>query len=264
MTAIPRARSHHRQPWRWDLRAERIRSTSVLWPWLIAALDVVLAAAATGASITATGQPGAVNPTTVSGAEILLGGGSIVVLGTTVVGVLALTGELRHGTLAAALVTQPNRPRWLGAKLVVTAAWGAGIALVSQGAVLAVGLPLLAARHAPLHAITDHVVEASVGTVAVGALAAVWGAGLGAAVRNQSAAVVVALVWTVVAEPLVISALPAVGRFLPTGATEALTMDPSFTHRLGPWAGLGVWVAWSVVLVVGGAWGLLGGDVAAQ
>lgn len=45
---------------------------------------------------------------------------------------------------------------------------------------------------------------------------------LGALVRNQIAAVVGVLVWMNVVEQIVITSFPAVGRWMPGGATDAL------------------------------------------
>jgi hypothetical protein len=66
---------------------------------------------------------------------------------------------------------------------------------------------------------------------AVMAAYGVIGVAIGALVRNQIAAVVGVLVWMTAVEYTVLPAFPAVGRWIPLGATSAL-------FQLGPSMGL--------------------------
>jgi ABC-2 type transport system permease protein len=249
---------------RWGLRAlraERIRATSTLGPWLLLALSAALCAGFTALAIADASRTGVPDLASAQGAERLLSAGSSAVLFATLVGVLLVTSELRHGTAVVAVTADPSRLRWLSAKLAVVAAAGATTAAVSQILTVAVGLPLLAQHHTPIDHLGAYLLGSSIGTVVVGAFAAVWGMGIGAVVRNQVAAIVVAAVWTVVVEPLVLASLPTVGRFLPAGATAAVAVDPTDAHRLPPEAGVALWLAWALVLLATGVTGLYRGDV---
>lgn len=60
----------------------------------------------------------------------------------------------------------------------------------------------------------------------------VIGLAVGALLRNQIVAVVAALVWLLVAEQLLLDALPGVGRWTPGGATYGLLqLGPAATRR---------------------------------
>jgi hypothetical protein len=61
------------------------------------------------------------------------------------------------------------------------------------------------------------------GSVAVTALMAALGVGLGAVIRNQVLAVIGLVVWFMVVENIVVSLAPSVGKFFPLAAGDALT-----------------------------------------
>jgi hypothetical protein len=65
---------------------------------------------------------------------------------------------------------------------------------------------------------------ASSWVVAAVTIYAVLGVGFGALLRNQVAAIVVALVWVLLADSLLVTFLPEVGRWLPGGAASAMTL----------------------------------------
>ena len=61
------------------------------------------------------------------------------------------------------------------------------------------------------------------GSVAVTALMAALGVGLGAVIRNQVLAVIGLVVWFMVVENIVVGFAPSVGRFFPLAAGDALS-----------------------------------------
>jgi hypothetical protein len=83
------------------------------------------------------------------------------------------------------------------------------------------------------------------------------GVGVGALVRNQIAAVVVALAWVFVAEQLLVALLPEVGRWTPGGATAAvLQLGDIATVRgelLPVWGGAVLLLAYAAALSAVGA-----------
>lgn len=190
------------------------------------------------------------DPATPDGLRAVLASGSGAYLFAVVVGIMAATGEHRHGTAAATHLVQPSRPRVIGAKVAASALAGLVYGVAGALACLLVALPWVAAiDHAPLTA--GDVVRAGLGTVVAVALFAALGAGLGALVRSQVVALVAGLVWLVLGEGLLVSLLPEVGRWLPSGGMAALTGS---RDDVGPeWAGALVLVAYAVALAVAAA-----------
>ena len=90
--------------------------------------------------------------------------------------------------------------------------------------------------------------------LALGGLAgvAIWGAigtALGTIIRNQVGAVITLLAWGFVVDNLLFGLVPAVGRYTPTRALDALT-GLKTQHLLSPGAGAVVLIAWALLLAV--------------
>jgi hypothetical protein len=89
---------------------------------------------------------------------------------------------------------------------------------------------------------------------------ALWGAigaGLAAIIHNQVGAVIAILAWGLVVDDLLFGLAPAVGRFTPTRASDAL-MGLRVHHLVSPGAGAIVLIAWA------GALGVVGISVSRQ
>jgi ABC-2 type transport system permease protein len=163
-----------------------------------------------------------------------------------VLGLLAVAGEHRHGTIVDAYLVSPRRGRLLVAKLAVYGALGAlagvGYAVVLAGATAAAWpgrLPLTAAD--------------TVGALAGGALVcllfALIGVALGALVRNLVGAVVGALAWIALVEGVLGQLLgDGLSRWLPLAADRALGADSS-AGLLPQWGGGLVLLGYAAVLV---------------
>jgi ABC-2 type transport system permease protein len=135
------------------------------------------------------------------------------------------------------------------AKLVVYALVGLAVAVVSALLTLAAGAALLTATGYP--AMTPGVPPVLLGAAASTALYGPLGVALGALIRNQIAAVTVALVWFMQADYLLASLLPEVARWLPTGAARAFG---GMTLQSGPllpaWGGGLLFAAYVAVIVL--------------
>ena len=88
--------------------------------------------------------------------------------------------------------------------------------------------------------------------VAVMALYGPIGVAIGALVRNQIAAVAGALVWLLAVEGFLVTLLPAIGRWMPGGATAGLLQEggAATTHGalLPAWAGGLVLLGYATVI----------------
>jgi ABC-2 type transport system permease protein len=97
-----------------------------------------------------------------------------------ILGVLAMTGEFRHGTATPTFLVTPDRGRVVVAKVVANALAGAVLAVVSAAVVLAITLPWLRVRGVELAILDADAASRLLGLAATAALHAVLGVGLGA------------------------------------------------------------------------------------
>jgi ABC-type transport system involved in multi-copper enzyme maturation permease subunit len=127
---------------------------------------------------------------------------STVLFFTLMLGVLTITTEYRHGSIASALLVEPDRRRLLAAKLVAVTILGAALGLLTAALCLCIGEAILPGRGYPLGLSAGQVLELLAGMTAAGGLTAALGAGVGALVRRQTAAVVGIILYLVLIEPL--------------------------------------------------------------
>lgn len=120
----------------------------------------------------------------------------------TVLGILIVTNEYRHGTVMTTFLAEPRRVRVLAAKIATALLAGVGFALASAAVAAAVALPWLAARDEAL-ALDGQALEAVVRLVLAFALSAALGAAVGAIVQSQVGAIVLTFVWFLILESIV-------------------------------------------------------------
>jgi ABC-2 type transport system permease protein len=184
--------------------------------------------------------------------EALSGAGIAAAL-LLVLGIVATTGEHRHGTITSSLLASPDRRRLIGAKVLAYLVTGALLGLAAVLATLAVAVPWLSARDAPLDLLDagDYLGLFAKG-VAVSALSGAIGVGIGAIVRNQVAAVVGTLIYLFVLEPVIGVISSHVAAYTIGGSQSALTAAP-VDDALAPLAAGFVLAAWALALAVVGA-----------
>ena len=126
--------------------------------------------------------------------------GSLIQTFSLLIGILAATTEFRHGTITPSLLVVPNRIRLMTSKLIAATLTGLAIGLISTLLIIAIVAVFGSARDFP----TDELGRGGliVGGTLVCGLYAALGVGLGALVRNQVGAIVGALVYVFVLEPL--------------------------------------------------------------
>ena len=235
------------------LRAEllKVRTTRLVFGLLAATVGLV-ALGVVGSILTA-GDGGTPPLETSQGVRNVFGNAGVASVLVLVLGILVVTGELRHGTITQTFLLVPRRAPVVVAKLAAMAVIGVAFGVVASAVNLAVAVPWLAAKDVP---------DLPGGDIATVLLAAVLscvlygliGVGVGALIRNQVAAVVVALVWSFVLEGLVVGLLPAVGKWLPQGAARGLSQETlSDGSLLAPWAAGLVLAAYAAVFAAAGA-----------
>ena len=168
-------------------------------------------------------------------------------------GILSVTAEFRHGTATTTFMAVPRRGRVIAAKVVAMPIVGLGFAICGVALTVALAWPLLAWKDVTVSG-EDQVPQILLGALVAVTLYTVLGVGFGALVRNQVAAITVALAWMLLAESLLVTFVPEVGRWLPGGAVAAMTLGQPMRggELLGQWAGAVLFAGYGIVLAVVG------------
>jgi ABC-2 type transport system permease protein len=198
--------------------------------------------------------------TSAAGQRTILGFGSLAILFAALAGALLVTGEYRYGTIRPTMLATPRRGQVVLAKLLASALAGLTFGLVAEGLGFLVGWLILNLRTIPMALSGSEVVLLVGGTVAGAVLWGTLGVSLGLVVRSQVGAMLGVLAWILVVEPLVFGLVPAVGRWLPGQAVNALS-GVTTAHLLAPTLGGLVLAAWAAVLGLVGAKSLARRDV---
>ena len=155
-----------------------------------------------------------------------------------ILGIIGMTQEYRHRTATPTFLTTPRRGRVVIAKLLAYALVAIPMALVVVAVdVLVVELYAGARGAAPALDGDNLRTVASAGLVLV--IFSVIGVGIGALLRNQVGAIVGALVYLYVVEPIIanVGVLQPAYKWLPGGAVQAITSDFQAPDLLEPWQG---------------------------
>ncbi|MDQ6847273.1 MAG: ABC transporter permease [Candidatus Dormibacteraeota bacterium] len=165
-------------------------------------------------------------------------------LGTTfgmvfasLLGAIAVTGEIRHGLIRPTFLVTPKRGRVIAAKVAASAIAGAAFGLLAEVLAVAVGGAALAGRGIHLSVSGADVAQLLAGGAVAAAVWAVIGVGVGAIVRNLVGAVVGLVVWQLFVEMTLIGSLPSVGKFAPgagAGAMAGAILEQTSTYLLSP------------------------------
>jgi ABC-2 type transport system permease protein len=179
---------------------------------------------------------------------MLLSAGTAGALFAALIGVMAITGEFRHGTIRPTFVVTPSRMRVLAGKVVASLLMGIVFGFVAIGLSFGIGYAILAGRGIALALDTGDVLWLVFGTPAITAAWAALGVGVGALVRNQVGAVIGLIVWAMVIDNLLRGLVPRIGGYTPVGASAAIVSDPSeYVLSLAPGAAvLLVYVAFAL------------------
>jgi ABC-2 type transport system permease protein len=190
------------------------------------------------AGVEQNGQPGLPAVGTPEYEELVLATGANASVLLLILGIIGMTQEYRHKTAVPTFLTTPHRGRVVGAKLLAYALVAVPFALLILAVnVLVVTIYAGARGDAPSLTGDNLRVIASAGLVLV--IFTVIGIGVGALLRNQVGAIVGALVYLYVIEPIVsaIGVLQPAYKWLPGGAVQAITSDFEAPDLLEPWQG---------------------------
>jgi ABC-2 type transport system permease protein len=166
----------------------------------------------------------------------------------TVLGILIVTNEYRHGTIMTTFLAEPRRVRVLAAKLATALIGGAVLAVGAVVATAAVALPWLAITDQSLP-LDGQAVEAAGRLLLAFALSAALGAAVGAIIQNQVGTIITVFVWFLIVESIigVVSALlfgdlgepDPVSPYLPGSALGGIVGGQGAEFMLdGGWAAL--------------------------
>jgi ABC-2 type transport system permease protein len=175
--------------------------------------------------------------------------GAIVAL---IVGIVESAGEYAHGTIAHTFLVTPVRERVVAAKVIAGAIAGLLVAGFAELVTWLIAAVWLEGKSVPFELATRTVLDTYLGILGAGALAAVIGVGIGALFRRQTAAIVLALVWLLVGEPVL--SIANVQEYAPGHAIAAVASPVTATSELlAFWPGLLVALAYAAVFAVAGA-----------
>ena len=224
----------------------KITTTRLWWGLLLGALVYTLIQAAANAAL-AGSEPGAGQPATpgLDTAEAIrtiyasspFQGAYIFAM---ILGITGMTGEYRYQTITPTFLATPKRARVVAGKMVAHLFFGFGYGFVAVLGALLVGGAIIAARGYDLGFDADRLwPSVALATLAVG-LWTLLGIGIGTLIRNQVAAVLVAVFVTFLVEPLATFVLAAndldnVVKWLPTNASTALTSPGTSLLEYLPW-----------------------------
>ena len=181
----------------------------------------------------------------------LLANGSIASAFAALLGVMAITGEFRHGTIRPTLLVAPSRSRVLAAKFVASTLAGIVLGIVGIGLSFGLGELVLQTRHVALQLDGGQIALVVAGGIGASALWGAFGVAFGAAVRNQVGAIVTLLIWVLFVESIIFAVVPGVGRYFPAAAANALTQI-EVAHRLAVLPGTLVFAGYLLVAALAG------------
>ena len=218
------------------VRAELLKLRTLRATWILAGVGIVLSGTI---GVFATRLAGS-DPLDLR--DLVLAPVQPLYLLVVLLAVLAAAAEFQHHTIRTTLLAAPRRGRALTAKSLVTAAAGALLVLVGIATSVLSGTVTAAVSGEPLPAASWGALGAVAGGAALGSVWALFAGALGVLTRSTAAAVTAILVWRFVVEGVVpvVSRRPELGRWMPSGAGDALL-------GLGGEARLGVGVAAAVL-----------------
>ncbi|MHB8793085.1 MAG: ABC transporter permease [Thermoleophilia bacterium] len=169
-------------------------------------------------------------------------------------GIIGMAGEFRQGTITDTFLTTPDRRKVLVAKLIAYTAIGLLAGLISTLTAMAVAVPWLDAKGAPVSFSDGNLWLSALGAMLWASLYGMLGVSFGALTRNILTGLLVAFGWLLVAEQMISGALGAidlgdVADYLPGAAARALGRAPE-AGLLPMWAGGALLVTYAIMFAI--------------
>ena len=150
-----------------------------------------------------------------------------------ILGIMLMAGEFRHGTAVATFLTAPKRASVLGAKIVIAAIAGILVMWISTViAFIAAYVTLLSFPDAA-NPSENIFLNTFIAATVSGAILGIIGVAIGALIRNQMLAIVGALVFLFIIDPLLLAFLPEAGKYLSSGLITAMLSIDVTAPELG-------------------------------
>jgi ABC-2 type transport system permease protein len=146
----------------------------------------------------------------------------LVSLITLILGIMAVAGEYRNKTITDTYLSTPRRGQAVLAKLIAYGLTGTVFALLNAITAVIATRVWWAAKDVPLDLSTPAVWHTVVGCAAWNIAFTVIGVGIGALVRNLTAAIAAALAWIALIEGIVGQLIGDLARWLPFASGSAL------------------------------------------
>jgi hypothetical protein len=169
-----------------------------------------------------------------------------------ILGIIGMTGEYRHMTITATFLASPRRAPVMLAKAVAYAVFGAIFGIVNFVVSLSLATITLAGKdHAAI--VPSESLQTLGGVILGFAIYAILGVAVGSLIRNQVAALIIALVFVFLIQPLLSTFVDWTTAWLPGGALDAAM---NMTYRQGEatsgllsaWAGGLLLIGYAIVL----------------
>jgi len=176
---------------------------------------------------------------------------AIAALISLILGIVVPTAEYAHNTIGQTFLVAPLRERVVAAKLMAAMLAGAVLAAFAWAVAVALAAVWLRGRSVPSHLWSHDTYTLLLGLLAASALTGAIGVGFGALLRRQTAAIVVALVWLLVGEPLM--AITGKQRFAPGHVVVAVAeAGGQGTDLLHFWPALLLGLGYAALFAVAG------------
>jgi ABC-2 type transport system permease protein len=133
------------------------------------------------------------------------------------VGAIAITAEIRYGTIRPTFLITPRRGPVLAAKVAISGLAGIVFGLLAEGLMAGAAIVAFSARGITNQLTMGDYLQLLVGGAAAAALWAVAGVSIGALVRNQVGVLVGLCTWMFLVESVSASFVPGAARFMPGG-----------------------------------------------
>jgi ABC-2 type transport system permease protein len=229
----------------------KLRTSRMFWGYAAASLAFIPLVIAQ--SIHAASTTGQVRLDSAEGVRNVMAAASSGGTLLLILGIMAVAGELRHRTATRTYLVAPNRRHVVEAKLAAIAVVGLLLAAAASVLTLAIAVPWLTSMGVDVGSYAGDIAVVLAGAAAATVLSGVAGVGIGALIPNQTAAITVTLLWIFTVESILVAFAPSVGRWLPGGASAAMTDVATPAGGLLPmWAGALLFTAYGLAFAAAG------------